>query len=462
MNLTPDDPRLTAYLLGELSGEERKQVEHAVASDPALRMTLAELEQIQKRLVNALSPTPDRLLPRQREAVLNAARHADALALQPSRAVPLPVRKAGTTPWKALFGAAAAAAAVIGVYVALLPEKPQGAMQHPHPEPARPNSDLLPLEVALLPAPGPTHPTTGLQDTARAVGGAQDLNRCFELRQQALRNEGDLFLRKVAESLAQSPVPQPSNLPTLVPRSCVNPADQPTMRLPVHAGRSSLGWVVDSIRNRHQLPSPQTVRIEEMLHAFDLRPTGITAVSSGVSLAVEPLVCPWKPSAVLALVALRCGTETPRQVLASYQAHPGQVSRYRLLGFSALEGIESQDKDLPTRMPGRSGVCLAIEIEPTSTDGALGEVSWSVDGTSAPSVSISRPGDTEPTDDARFAALVCTFGQWLAKDPNTHIDAEIVAALNRENTSDHLPADRSDFIHLVSEAIHLSAPASRD
>jgi Ca-activated chloride channel homolog len=34
--LHPDDPRLTAYALGELEGDEAAQVAAAIAADPAL------------------------------------------------------------------------------------------------------------------------------------------------------------------------------------------------------------------------------------------------------------------------------------------------------------------------------------------------------------------------------------------------------------------------------------------
>jgi Ca-activated chloride channel family protein len=41
--LSPDDPRLTAYALGELSGDQRAAVEAAIRQDPALRAAVAEI-----------------------------------------------------------------------------------------------------------------------------------------------------------------------------------------------------------------------------------------------------------------------------------------------------------------------------------------------------------------------------------------------------------------------------------
>ena len=41
--ILPDDPKLTAYALGELEGEERAAVEVALELNPALRGTVDEI-----------------------------------------------------------------------------------------------------------------------------------------------------------------------------------------------------------------------------------------------------------------------------------------------------------------------------------------------------------------------------------------------------------------------------------
>ena len=44
MKLHPEDPRLTAYLLGELPADEATAVEHAIAADPALQLAIKDYE----------------------------------------------------------------------------------------------------------------------------------------------------------------------------------------------------------------------------------------------------------------------------------------------------------------------------------------------------------------------------------------------------------------------------------
>ena len=52
--LEPDDPRLTAYALDELDGEERAQVGAAVAADASLRAAVDEIRATAGQLTAAL------------------------------------------------------------------------------------------------------------------------------------------------------------------------------------------------------------------------------------------------------------------------------------------------------------------------------------------------------------------------------------------------------------------------
>jgi Ca-activated chloride channel family protein len=56
--LLPDDPKLTAYALGELSGDDRAAVEAALRENPALRVTVDEIRATVKQLEAALADEP--------------------------------------------------------------------------------------------------------------------------------------------------------------------------------------------------------------------------------------------------------------------------------------------------------------------------------------------------------------------------------------------------------------------
>ena len=56
--LLPDDPRLTAYALGELSGAERAAVEAALHENPALRLVVDEIRATAEQIESALAGEP--------------------------------------------------------------------------------------------------------------------------------------------------------------------------------------------------------------------------------------------------------------------------------------------------------------------------------------------------------------------------------------------------------------------
>lgn len=102
MKLTPDDPKLTAYALGELDADERAVVEAALAGSPEARAAVEEIRATAGRLTSELAaePCPD-LTPAQRAALSTPAA---------AKVVPFPWWRAWRT-----AGIAAAAACVVGV-----------------------------------------------------------------------------------------------------------------------------------------------------------------------------------------------------------------------------------------------------------------------------------------------------------------------------------------------------------
>ena len=101
MTLDKNDPRLTAYALGELEGDERLEVEQALEASPELRQDVEALRALGLQLEKDLEDqdTELRLDDRQREQVL----------------APQPAGRRLLFPWLA---AAAAAVLLIGFLVA--------------------------------------------------------------------------------------------------------------------------------------------------------------------------------------------------------------------------------------------------------------------------------------------------------------------------------------------------------
>ena len=402
MKLHPEDPRLTAQVLGELSVEDAAAVELAAAADPALEAELAETRAIQRFLTDLPAPPSGQLLPGQRAAILTTARRADRTA-----------RIVRFQRWLI----PAAAAAVLALATVLLLRMPGDKPQ------------LVVRETPAVPPPA--------APAAPAVTPA------------------------IAPPPAISPIVRQGPLAT---------SDFPVLDLPVHPASGNLKTVSNSIRGEGKFPPRDAVRTEELINAFPLRLTGTTAIArssgnawhpdnrgSGASahaatLATETIACPWKPSATLLLISLRGNPRQACEVKLAYHADPANVLHYRILGFAPAA---STGGVLPTTLAANTTTTLAIEIECSSPRGGLGTLVWATDGEKAPAISLIHRRDAEPSDDARFGALVCTYAQWLAGEQTGAIDADVVSGLAREIASAELPAERADFLNLIDRTLNL-------
>lgn len=403
MTFPPDDPTLTAYALGELSAADAVAVERAAAENPALQATIQDTREFQQFLTARLTSPADKLLPQQRENIRRSARAAE--------------RSGKIVLFRKLWLIPAAAAAALALAAFIVIRTPRG-------EPA-PVAVTLPVPVSIAPIEAP----------------------------------------------AISPPPPAPVLPPAVQSGSMAAADFPTLQLPILTGKSELASISKSIRSDQQLPPRSAVQVEEILNAFPLRLNGVAAISrsaannwhpdnrdSGMSahvatLSTEMIACPWKPSATLLFISLRGNPRSACDVRMIYHANPNGVARYRILGFTSTAGPSAAS--LPTRLAADATTTLAIEIESSKPGGDLGTLEWSTDDQPAPAIPLIHKNDAEPSDDARFAALVCTYAQWLAGEQTEMINPEMVSALARETTSATLSADRAEFLKLIESSLHL-------
>jgi von Willebrand factor len=442
IQIDPEDPRLTALVLGELSPGDAAAVRRAAEADASLAAALAELETTTRLVEQNLAFPAVPLDSVRRAAVLQAARDADAAAKVVS------IKTGGKTIKRLWMGLAAAAA--VALLVAVLGKIPAGEKPIAgKPVPADP--DEVSFEIALVPAPGP--PMVAVDETAPVRVNTPVLVKAADFRSKAMEQKGELFLKRLAECVSTSPIPKEADFPQLRQREEVAVVSQPSMQLPVQAGVSSLIWITRMIREDAILPPANAVRIEEILNRFSLRPIGSAAVSKGVSLSIETTACPWKPSAVLMLVSFRGANDAARDVKARFLADPAKVRSYRLIGFSSVSELDAAP--MPTRLPAGTLTSLVIEIDPSTPAADFGSIEWSVDGASAPTLALARDDGAEPSDDVRFAALVCAYGQWLSNRSGGEIDKDMLAAMARETFSTNLAPDRIDFLNLVEQTLSL-------
>jgi anti-sigma factor RsiW len=405
MKYTPEDPRLTRYLLGELSPKEAEAFEDAMAKNPQLRIDLVNLHDTQNFLGTHLSLPETKLQPAQRQQILHAARSISQALDMPS--VP---RLRSLLPYLLPLSAAAVFVLVVSI------KRPKVTEPLAAPAMAQNSAPALPATVTAVATP--------------------------RAKSSILENRS---------ALARV---------------------QPSLDLPVQVGVASYELIKQTIHQEQGLPEPASVRLEEILNSFSYRLNGVTAIARSASsswhpdnrdasvsplnatLSTELITCPWKPSSTLLILSLKGNAKNPVEAKLTYLANPDSVFRYQLLGFNP---IPDQVAGVPSTQLARDATStLAIEIETSNAGTELGLLQWSTEGKLAPSISLSRKADAEPSDDARFAALVCTYSQWLAGEQPTVIDADLVAGLAREIDSSSLPKDREAFLRLVDRSLYLA------
>ncbi len=415
MKPAPDDPRLTAYVLGECPPDEAAEIARAIAADPALGLAVCEIEAVERLLSTTLADGDDALTARQRANVLAAARAADAAPVTRIE----PRARHRVTRWLAPLSAAAL---ILAGIILFTPDDPAGAGAG-----STADSGDHPVPVSMLPAPGPADASGARRDGAAPA------------------------------TMPAPPPPSPAGHPVLRPRGPVSAAHHPQLRLPIQSGRASYGWIAESIRERGELPPADAVRAEEILNHHRIRPVGATAVHRGITLTAETVPCPWKPSATLAVIAIRGARESAHEVTTTWDADAPAVWRYRLIGHATPAGVA--ERPLERTLPAAAEHVVILEIEPSSPgQESFGSVEWTVDGEPAPTLAISRDPDRSPSGDVRFAALACAFAEWLrdpASDENG-IDPGMLRIMTREVESDTPVPERAEFLELLKKALEIA------
>lgn len=410
MKLTPDDPKLSAYVLGELPDEERRAVEHAAATDPAIRLSLNDLEKTCHWLTNTLNPaSTQQLHPSQREAVRKASR--ELTGLDPSPKLSSEQRLRST------IIPAAAAAAIIAAAVVLF----NWFVPNQNTRQVAETTSATPTWSAI---PGPDSGTASSADANRSA-----------------KTTTPPHVASAGQNAAKQPwtepnqpnvLPDPNALPPTRDQSAFSAAT--SMRLPVLVGNQSYAWTRRWIREHNQWPPRHAVRVEEFINAANLETTTWT---EGLELGVAVADCPWDSDSKLVgiqLVADRNHDQT--DLILESQA----TASRRVIGSFT----ERNNAALPTVLPAGRSNLIMLEIRGQTND--LGKLVLH-HGADVLAIDLSQRAQTNRAEMAHAVALA-TFGRWLRHE----IDADAMQralSLAESQVTDSL---RRDSLKLVREA----------
>lgn len=362
--LSPEDPKLTAYALGELDADDCAAVEAALRNDPAAQAAVEEIRALSSRLEDALANEPIEpatpfvaepapLSERPGKVVafpyywvsgLAAACFAVLLVLRPTPTetareavaqAPVPAKRAApatAAPETRLVEPGLAAD------IAKARRLPSDSLPEINPAPAQTDGLQLGRSVAANAAGVPVgpeidaaapvrEPLLGTAEPAARVAGSREARTAFDGLPSAVLTDSraDSMARRNAAyspslDFAQNrPAEAPmvyngAVVPSPSARGFLRVAGYPLSDVGLTVGTASYGNVRRFLQSG-RLPPPDAVRIEEMLNHFAYR-LPATRVDGPVAASVEVAAAPWNPSHRLVRIGVR-GQEIDRAMTAT-------------------------------------------------------------------------------------------------------------------------------------------------
>jgi hypothetical protein len=440
MKFDPDDPNLTAYALGELEGEERAAVEAQVAHSEEARRIVDETRAAAFVLSDEL---------RKEANAWSLEELWRAVVAMRQRA--LTIRMPHRSQWVRRATLALAALLVVGLSLPLILYKPNGSVPGNGSKP-RPDG----ITFTSIPGANADEPGMGL-----ALAGSQPIG-----------------LSADASGVVHAPF--------------VEVARAPISSFPLEARSGGYAAVSRAIAEG-RLPSPQSVRIEELVNAFAYKvepPAGDAALAA----RVEAAACPWNPKHQLARIAVRTRDQTAattqpsivaRDARAVVEFNPRRVGSYRLLGFESRMA-SPEDADHGASLASGQTLTALYEIAPPPSGAAQPaeslrylssrQLTPAADSDELLTVRLThRPAPSAPlrtgevalrhstatpdlaSEDFRFASAVAALGLVLRDSPNKGAATlDMAISLAQGSLGDDPRRERAQFVELVRQAQKLS------
>ena len=461
MKIDINDPRITAFALGELNGSDAIAIARAVRTDARVRAAVDEARETSCLLRGTLGGGEVHLLtPDQREAVRSAG----------DRAVITDIASARVPFWKRPAVAAMGVAAAVAVAVYMVGGRPgSGSGDGMDDPPAK--WDWAQVDLGSL-----TGPAAGDASGRSGVGLANDDAHALSM---AMSDDTTGFREAVkqrVDGMAASEIESGAGLPELEDSSrqrWQNVTSGQSLTVPLASGATSWPWIVRSIQDQKQLPPRRAVRIEEMVNHFRYKkPTMI----SGGGLVADMEICqtPWNAATVLLAVHTGAdsgsGSGSVEEAPALLSLSPERVRRVRVIGYARMKNTVSiAASGGPSQASRSHGNYVIYELDMTERagipeEGAIATLTLGQGATAVP-LSVGRiAGWIHASADLRFASVVSACGMLL--DDSLFIgelDAKrllsLVDIIEKQDSS-ALGGGRRDALKIIRQAGGLVAASS--
>ncbi len=399
MNIDINDPRITAFALGELTGSDAAELARAVRSDMNIRQAVEEVRDTAALLHGTIGGGEVHLLtPEQRETIRSAGNDGSAMLMAASsKEVPF---------WRRPAVAAIGAAAAVALGVFMTQQRGGNATQvADHAS----SWDWSQVDMKDLTSPvqldGGGHVRASHAEDASATAVASAMSEDTA----SFRQELEKRINK--EDIKSLPV-----LPELKEQDWIalDGRENMTVNIPLTSGATSWPLLQRYIGEMSTLPPSSAVRIEEMVNHFNYKfPTMLKG--SGLVGDIEICHTPWNPKTLLLAVHLRAVSPVSLGGEAGLTFNARQTQRARILGYSGL--VSNAAKSKPRYVSQSHGNYVIYELEcgvgnhPDQVIATL-QIGQQGDELKVRSGQVKSWGDASV--DLRFASTVTAAGMLLS------------------------------------------------
>lgn len=309
-----DDPKLTAFVLGELSPEESREVQQAIRNDKKIAAEVKAIEDVIQLVSLGYGDNQLRLSAKQRGKIFAAGSSPTIEDISSAKTISL-------FPWLA---SGVGIAATITLLLAIMKTTP----------------------TANSPSTGFNYNTFTYKDmSAQMAAGTSDWAPDSTISaqphkdeiNQALAQEPQNFLVELKKKIKETNVSTPTG--SYQETDWIQTKNINSTHIPLSAGRTSWEWISQALHSGQEIP-PSSIRPEELINSFR-EPFVADFNIKSVTASLELVKCPWNPNTLTAVIQF---SNTSHQAVPRVSAgisFSDSVREFRVIGYAKQSKLTS-------------------------------------------------------------------------------------------------------------------------
>lgn len=464
--LNPEDPRLTAWTLDEMSEAEREDFETDLERTPNSQQLLDEVAETAAEVREMF----------RMEEIRTGEIEIPALSASPKNIIRA---EFWTTKAAAITAAAAGLVALIGVFAWIKSLDIGGKNERLRAELAKyeaiqASEDKRPeFLITILHRPAPVEVET------------QQLPATPEL--PPIDSEApEQFASVPSFGEIETPSPKPVAVRPAGESGFAKVNARPESNFSLAIGDSSFAEIENAFA-AGEFPQPESIRVEELVNHFPYAYAEPENPENGVSVDMEVAECPWNPLHRLVRIGMHGSVlaQTPADARVRVEFNPFKVRSYRLIGYAGGDSSMGASSG-SIQATGRHTITALYEIEPILPEPAPVVERPSNSGSGEKRFASARAEEfpippqlltlelgseraridlmdegkswSETSEDFRFAASVAAFGMWLTgEEKKARLNPAKIAEIAEQNlgADPELAEQRLEFVKLARRAVEL-------